>query len=64
MALRESMLEEFGLGPVWVRRGMRGCAGAADAAQALPSWSARGIRSRPAPSGLGEAGAGRHCWFG
>lgn len=63
MALRESMLEEFGLGPVWVRRKGSGAvvAGAADAAQALPvveragnsvASGATAGSAKPAPSGV------------
>jgi DNA polymerase len=63
MVLRESMLEEFGLGPVWVRRKGSGAvvAGAADAAQALPvveragnsvASGATAGSAKPAPSGV------------
>ncbi|MEX3638734.1 uracil-DNA glycosylase family protein [Paraburkholderia sp. BR14320] len=52
MALHESVLEEFGLAPLWVRRGLAGRepeAGQGDASQSIPADADDERRAEPAP---------------
>ena len=60
MALHESVLEEFGLAPLWVRRGMAVAPEAVDAPQAQAAaearrrWSRPGAGSGPRPDAVGQ----------